>query len=63
MRYAMTVEPQNRNADPNAAAVNSTVDADDKDAALERAEASYRRTYPNVGVLRMSVVRIRPRVH
>jgi len=61
VRYAVTVEPDDHRAHPNASVVNSTVDADDKDAALEAAEASYRSSHPGVGKLRLRVVRLRPR--
>ena len=61
MQYAVTVQPDDHRAHPHASVVNCTVDADDKDAALEAAEASYRRTHPGVGKLRLSVVRLRPR--
>ena len=61
MQYAVTVQPDDHRAHPNASVVNSTVDAGDKDAALAAAEASYRRTHPGVGKLRLHVVRLRPR--
>ena len=61
VQYAVTVEPDDHRAHPKASVVNSTVDAGDKDAALEAAEASYRRTHPDVGKLRLRVVRLRPR--
>jgi hypothetical protein len=61
VQYAVTVEPDDHRAHPNASVVTSTVDAGDKDSALEAAEASYRRTYPDVGKLRLRVVRLRPR--
>ena len=61
MRYTVTVEPEDQNADPNARLARTIVDADDKDAALDKAEAAYRRMYPNVGKLRVSVIRLRPR--
>lgn len=61
MRYAVTVQPDDHRAYPDASVVNCTVDAGDKDAALEAAEASYRRSHPGVGKLRLHVVRLRPR--
>jgi hypothetical protein len=36
------------------------MDAGDKDDALDQAERAYRRLYPRVGKLRMSVVRLHP---
>jgi len=61
VRYAVTVEPHNHHASPGAQMVSSTVDADDKDAALTTAEATHRRMYTGVGRLSLSVVRLRPR--
>jgi hypothetical protein len=61
VQYAVTVQPDDRRAYPNAAVVNSTVDAGDKDAALDAAEASYRQSNPGVGKLKLRVVRLRPR--
>ena len=61
MQYAVTVEPEDRRGHPTASLVSSTVEADDKDAALEAAEASYRESHPGVGRLKVRVVRLRPR--
>jgi len=61
VQYAVTVQPDDHRAHPSAAIVHSTVDADDKDAALDAAEASYRQSNPGVGKLRLRVVRLRPR--
>lgn len=61
MQYAVTVEPDDHRAHPHASVVNCTVDAGDKDAALEAAEVSYRKAYPDVGKLRLRIVRLRPR--
>lgn len=60
MRYAVTIEPDDRFAHPNVPPVKATIDADGKDEALDSAEAAYRRLYPNVGKLRIRVVRLRP---
>ena len=59
MRYSVTVEPENREAYPSLDMVRSIVDADDKDAALNSAEAAYRRRYPGTGKLNSRLVRVR----
>jgi hypothetical protein len=61
VRYAVTVEPEDRAAHPNASLVRATFEADDKDAALSSAEAAYRLMYPDVRKLRLQVVRVRSR--
>jgi hypothetical protein len=58
MRYAVTVEPNDRLAHPEALVVHTNVEADGKDAALSDAELSYRLRYPAVGKLRAHVVRV-----
>ena len=63
VRYAVTVEPKVNEAHPDARPVRATIDADDKDEALARAEIAYRRMHPAVRQLRMSVVRVRPPVN
>jgi hypothetical protein len=59
MRYAVTVQPEASLDPPEAPLVNTIMDAGDKDDALVQAEKAYRRLYPRVGRLRMSVVRVR----
>ena len=59
MVYSVTVEPDDRFVHPTAPPVRTTIEADDKDAALDRAEAAYRGMYPNAGKLRIQVVRLR----
>ena len=59
MRYAVTVEPDDRFVHPSVPPVRTTIEADNKDAALDRAEAAYRNMYPNAGRLRIRVVRLR----
>ena len=61
MKYAVTVEPAARVAYPEAPLVRATVDAEDKDEALDSAQSAYRRLYPNAGKLKVQVVRVRPR--
>jgi hypothetical protein len=58
--YEVTVEPDDRRAHPDVPSASETVEADGKDAALNSAEMSYRRRYPRVGKLRLSVVRRHP---
>lgn len=58
--YNVTVEPADRQADPDIRPVSATIEADDKDAALNFAETSYRKRYPRVGKLRSSIVRRHP---
>ncbi len=60
VRYAVTVEPEVRLDHPDAPLVKSIMDAGDKDDALEQAERAYRKLYPRIGKLKMSVVRVRP---
>lgn len=57
VRYDVTVEPAETSADPDVGPVSTTLEAADKDAALDLAEASYRRRHPRVGKLRSTVVR------
>jgi hypothetical protein len=61
VQYAVTAEPEAMPLHPDALPVRAVIDADDKDAALTTVEASYRRQYPRVGKLRMSVIRVRQR--
>jgi hypothetical protein len=61
MQYAVTVQPEVALDHPEAPLVKSTIQAGDKDEALSQAERAYRRLYPRVGKLRMSVVRLHPR--
>jgi hypothetical protein len=60
VRYVVTIELEDPEAYPNARMARANVDADDRDAALNGAERAYRRMYPDVGRLRVSVARPRP---
>jgi hypothetical protein len=59
MKYAVTVEPGGCVAHPKAPRIKATIEADDKDEALDSAQAAYRRLYPHRGRLRVQVVWVR----
>jgi hypothetical protein len=59
VRYAVAVEPHNRPANLGFPSMDGTVEADDKDAALNETERDYRRRYPGAGKLKVEAVRLR----
>ncbi len=59
--YAVTVEPANRDVHRDVLPFRETVEAVDKDTALNSVESDFRRQHPNVGEIRSRVVRLRPR--
>lgn len=62
LRYTVTIEPDAAHVDLlEARRVRTTIDAPDKDEALDRAEGAYRRMYPRAGKLTLTIVRLRPR--